>query len=119
MDLFRLPLRLCIFRVSIFAVLPGSHLISLSMKNPHRYCDNYAEVIAWSASHRFVLPDKDFRMEYVFVQEDVYSACAEPLVESYLKGYNATIFAYGQTVNLFLTTTLIFCTQYRNNHSHY
>lgn len=30
-------------------------------------------------------------------QQDVYDECAFPLVESVLKGYNGTIFAYGQT----------------------
>lgn len=34
---------------------------------------------------------------YVF-QEDVYQTCVEPLVRSIFDGYNATVFAYGQTV---------------------
>ena len=31
------------------------------------------------------------------LQHSVYNECAFPLVESVIKGYNGTIFAYGQT----------------------
>lgn len=32
-------------------------------------------------------------------QEDVYKLCVENLVKSIFDGYNATVFAYGQTVS--------------------
>lgn len=31
---------------------------------------------------------------------DVYDKCVEPLVKSCMEGYNATVFAYGQTVSV-------------------
>ena len=34
------------------------------------------------------------------LQEDVYKKCVENLVDSCFEGYNATVFAYGQTVSL-------------------
>lgn len=44
--------------------------------------------------------DKAFTFDYVFdvdsVQSEVYNACVERLVEGALKGYNATVLAYGQ-----------------------
>ncbi len=33
------------------------------------------------------------------LQEDVYKKCVENLVDSCFEGYNATVFAYGQTVS--------------------
>ncbi|KXJ21576.1 Kinesin-like protein KIF27 [Exaiptasia diaphana] len=45
--------------------------------------------------------DRGFTFDFVFnpetPQSDVYEACVEPLVKSCLQGYNATVFAYGQT----------------------
>eukprot|EP00462_Mataza_sp_D1_P023278 CAMPEP_0175134036 /NCGR_PEP_ID=MMETSP0087-20121206/7968_1 /TAXON_ID=136419 /ORGANISM="Unknown Unknown, Strain D1" /LENGTH=1195 /DNA_ID=CAMNT_0016416579 /DNA_START=15 /DNA_END=3602 /DNA_ORIENTATION=+ len=45
--------------------------------------------------------EKLFTYDYVHnensSQEQLYSQCVSPLVDSYLKGYNATILAYGQT----------------------
>jgi len=38
---------------------------------------------------------------FTFTQADVYEKCVEPLVKSCMEGYNATVFAYGQTVSLF------------------
>lgn len=44
--------------------------------------------------------DKAFTFDYVFdigsFQAAVYSSCVERLVEGALKGYNATVLAYGQ-----------------------
>ena len=44
--------------------------------------------------------DKAFAFDAVFgpetSQRQVYDACAAPVVESVLAGYNGTIFAYGQ-----------------------
>ena len=34
---------------------------------------------------------------FILVQEEVYEAAAKPTVIDLLKGYNGTIFAYGQT----------------------
>jgi len=31
------------------------------------------------------------------VQDEVYDACAKPVIDSVLEGFNGTIFAYGQT----------------------
>ena len=44
---------------------------------------------------------KTFAFDHVFGdicnQVDVYEQCAAPIVDSVLKGYNGTLFAYGQT----------------------
>lgn len=44
--------------------------------------------------------DKAFTYDYVFdvesMQSDVYDKCVETLVEGALRGYNATVLAYGQ-----------------------
>lgn len=58
----------------------------------------------------FVLPnknqlvlgkDQNFTFDYVFndtaSQDDLYTSTVKPLVQSCLDGYNATVFAYGQT----------------------
>lgn len=46
-------------------------------------------------------PPKTFTFDSVFGQEasqtQVYNTTARPIVESVLKGYNGTVFAYGQT----------------------
>ena len=34
-------------------------------------------------------------------QEKMFDVTAKPIVDSFLEGYNATIFAYGQTVGVF------------------
>lgn len=36
-----------------------------------------------------------------FLQEELYTLCVEGLVKSIFEGYNATVFAYGQTVSHF------------------
>ncbi|PFX25964.1 Kinesin-like protein KIF27 [Stylophora pistillata] len=45
--------------------------------------------------------DRGFTFDYVFPpiasQTEVYEKCVEPLVKSCMEGYNATVFAYGQT----------------------
>lgn len=45
--------------------------------------------------------DRGFTFDYVFppktTQAEVYDKCVEPLVKSCMEGYNATVFAYGQT----------------------
>ncbi|XP_032370961.1 kinesin-like protein KIF27 isoform X2 [Etheostoma spectabile] len=45
--------------------------------------------------------DRLFSFDHAFVptasQDEVYESCVQPLVESLLDGYNATIFCYGQT----------------------
>ena len=33
---------------------------------------------------------------------EVYQICVEPLVKSIFEGYNATVFAYGQTVSFYM-----------------
>lgn len=46
-----------------------------------------------------------FIVDY-FIQADVYDKCVEPLVKSCMEGYNATVFAYGQTVSVVWTCIL-------------
>uniref|UniRef100_A0A3Q3JZP4 Kinesin motor domain-containing protein n=1 Tax=Monopterus albus TaxID=43700 RepID=A0A3Q3JZP4_MONAL len=45
--------------------------------------------------------DRVFSFDHVFgstaSQDSVYESCIQPLVESLVDGYNATIFCYGQT----------------------
>ena len=43
-------------------------------------------------------------------QEDMYKLCVENLVKSIFDGYNATVFAYGQTVRV-----LIHCFKFHVN----
>ncbi|XP_048356999.1 kinesin-like protein KIF21A isoform X3 [Sphaerodactylus townsendi] len=49
----------------------------------------------------FLGKDKAFTFDYVFDiesrQEDIYVQCIEKLIEGCFEGYNATVFAYGQT----------------------
>ena len=51
--------------------------------------------------------DQNFTFDYVFeesaTQESVYIDTVKPLVQSCLDGYNATVFAYGQTGGLIFT----------------
>lgn len=37
---------------------------------------------------------------FIIFQDEVYKSCIEPLVNSIFEGYNATVFAYGQTVSI-------------------
>lgn len=39
----------------------------------------------------------DFVYDKSSSQEHIYKECAEPIIEFLLKGFNCTIFAYGQT----------------------
>eukprot|EP00047_Mylnosiga_fluctuans_P024376 m.160031 g.160031 ORF g.160031 m.160031 type:complete len:868 (-) comp9845_c0_seq5:165-2768(-) len=53
-------------------------------------------------AHRLVLGGKrSFAFDHVFPPEtsqaDVFQTCVEPLIAGLLEGYNATVFAYGQT----------------------
>ncbi|XP_078456210.1 kinesin-like protein KIF27 [Lampetra planeri] len=45
--------------------------------------------------------DRAFTFDHVFgskvAQEEVYKTCIQPLVKSFVDGYNVTVFAYGQT----------------------
>ncbi|XP_074050949.1 kinesin-like protein KIF21A isoform X7 [Macrotis lagotis] len=49
----------------------------------------------------FLGKDKAFTFDYVFdiesQQEQIYTECIEKLIEGCFEGYNATVFAYGQT----------------------
>ncbi|KAM7182046.1 kinesin-like protein KIF21A isoform 3-T3 [Macrochelys suwanniensis] len=49
----------------------------------------------------FLGKDKAFTFDYVFnidsQQEEIYDQCVEKLIEGCFEGYNATVFAYGQT----------------------
>ncbi|TMS03489.1 Kinesin-like protein KIF27 [Larimichthys crocea] len=45
--------------------------------------------------------DRLFNFDHAFgptaIQDEVYESCVQPLVESLIDGYNATVFCYGQT----------------------
>jgi hypothetical protein len=59
-------------------------------------------VVALDSSTIMVGADKQFTYNFAFgdgsSQATVFDACVLPLVMECLKGYNATVFAYGQTV---------------------
>lgn len=61
--------------------------------------------------------DRSFKFDYVFgsnsTQSDVYNSCVSVLVDTFLDGKNATIFAYGQTV-CFLGNILILAGKWQN-----
>ena len=48
--------------------------------------------------------DKTFTFDYLVppktTQSELYDLCVQGLVQSLFEGYNATVFAYGQTVPL-------------------
>lgn len=48
-----------------------------------------------------VSPGKVFAFDYAFgpsaSQDEVYRSCIQPMVQSVLDGYNATVFCYGET----------------------
>jgi hypothetical protein len=50
--------------------------------------------------------DKLFTFDYVIppktTQNELYDHCVKGLVQSLFEGYNATVFAYGQTVCVFI-----------------
>ena len=61
-------------------------------------------VIKYPFKNQICLNDKNFSFDYVFnediVTSDVFQEAVMPLKNSFLSGYNCTIFAYGQTVFL-------------------
>ncbi|KRY23318.1 Chromosome-associated kinesin KIF4A [Trichinella patagoniensis] len=54
-----------------------------------------------SLSNEVIIDDRIYGFDHVFesssTQQLVFNACALPLLEKFLEGYNCTIFAYGQT----------------------
>ncbi|KRZ43124.1 Chromosome-associated kinesin KIF4A, partial [Trichinella pseudospiralis] len=54
-----------------------------------------------SLSNEVIIDDRIYGFDHVFesssTQQMVFNACALPLLEKFLEGYNCTIFAYGQT----------------------
>lgn len=56
-------------------------------------------------------PSKDFFFDSVFdanvTQKHIYDVCASGVVESVLNGYNGTIFAYGQVIQLYLKSCVV------------
>lgn len=58
--------------------------------------------IASDTNQLVIGKDKLFTFDYVLPpktsQGDVYDTCVKSLVHSLFEGYNATVFAYGQTV---------------------
>ena len=70
---------------------------------PHESADGCEKaVVTLDDATVMVGADKQFTYNYAFgescTQADVFDACVRPLVLKCLDGYNATIFAYGQTV---------------------
>ncbi|KER26707.1 hypothetical protein T265_06074 [Opisthorchis viverrini] len=65
--------------------------------------DGCVSCLAYPAEpgHIMIGRDKLFSFDYVFdeaaSQCDIYTRAAEPMVDTVLKGYNATLLAYGQT----------------------
>lgn len=66
--------------------------------------------------------DKAFTYDYVFdvnsTQSEIYQQCVERLVDGAMKGYNATVLAYGQvklsivsivSIEIFKLFIIIFC----------
>ena len=49
-------------------------------------------------------PDKIFSYDHTFptmtTQHDVFDTCVQNILDNFLKGFNATIFAYGQVLIL-------------------
>ena len=64
-----------------------------------------SNIASFSADPRYISlgQDRSFSFDYVFnpfaSQSDLFDSCVSPLVQTFFKGFNATIFAYGQTVN--------------------
>lgn len=56
--------------------------------------------------------DKAFTYDFVFDvnsnQSEIYQTCVERLVDGAMKGYNATVLAYGQVCKLHICTTCAF-----------
>ena len=70
---------------------------------PHEQQDGCERaVVALDDTTVVVGADKTFTFNHAFsdrsTQEGVFDAAVRPLLDSCLDGYNATIFAYGQTV---------------------
>ena len=65
--------------------------------------------IAAEANQIVIGKDKVFTFDFVIPpkasQADLYETCVKGLVHSIFEGYNATVFAYGQTVNTYLYHT--------------
>lgn len=63
-------------------------------------------VVALDEASVMVGADKAFTFNYAFAegsgQGDVFDACVHPLVVKCMEGYNATVFAYGQTVSVWM-----------------
>ncbi|XP_076148001.1 kinesin-like protein kif7 isoform X2 [Alosa pseudoharengus] len=72
-------------------------LLPKELLRGHKSCisaDPAARRITLGHSRHFLC---DFLFQEASGQEEVYEACVQPLVEAFLQGFNATVFAYGQT----------------------
>jgi hypothetical protein len=60
--------------------------------------------ISQETSQIVIGKDKIFSFDYVIppktCQAELYESCVKNLVNSLFEGYNATVFAYGQTVRI-------------------
>ncbi|KAK9522843.1 hypothetical protein VZT92_019284 [Zoarces viviparus] len=72
-------------------------LLPKEVLHNHQVC---VRVVPGSAQVMLV-PDRLFSFDHAFgptaSQDEVYESCVQPLVESLVDGYNATVFCYGQT----------------------
>lgn len=62
-----------------------------------------------SESNQIVIgKDKLFTFDHVLApkicQQELYETCVRPLVHNVFEGYNATVFAYGQTVIYYISS---------------
>ncbi|XP_069379674.1 kinesin-like protein KIF27 isoform X2 [Paralichthys olivaceus] len=72
-------------------------LLSRELLHDHRVCVQ----IVPGCDQVIVGSDRLFSFDHAFgptaTQDEVYDSCVQPLVESVLRGHNATVFFYGQT----------------------
>ncbi|KAM7416801.1 hypothetical protein PAMA_018729 [Pampus argenteus] len=83
-------------------------LLPKEVLHNHQVC---MRVVPGSAQVMFG-SDRLFSFDHAFgptaSRDEVYESCVQPLVESLLDGYNATVFCYGQTGFFYIVSTCYF-----------
>lgn len=73
-------------------------LLRKELLHQHQVC---VRVVPSGSGQVSLGSDRLFSFDHAFgptaSQDEVYESCVQPLVESLLDGYNATVFCYGQT----------------------
>ncbi|MED6239464.1 hypothetical protein ATANTOWER_006741 [Ataeniobius toweri] len=73
-------------------------LLRRELLHHHKVC---VRVVPPGSAQVMLGSDRLFSFDHAFgptaSQDEVYESCVQPLVESLLDGYNATVFSYGQT----------------------